>query len=56
MIQVDVLRRNDYFLEIMLDIGNLIKKLSFVVVVNKRDCSGNFLALKPLFLYQLLPD
>ena len=56
MVQMNVLSRDDYPLKIMLNISYFVKKLSFMMVINQRDRSGNIFIFPPFMFDQILAD
>jgi len=56
VIEVDMLGGNYYILKIMLDIKHPGNKLSFVMVINECDCTGDLAGAFPFFFDQFLAD
>ena len=56
MVQVYMLRRDNYSAKIMLDIHKLIYQLPFMMVIDQGNCPGNFMITLPLLLNELLAD
>jgi hypothetical protein len=56
VIQMDMLRRFDHILKVMLDINDFIQKIPPVMVVDVNNGAGDVLIIRPLLLQQFLPD
>jgi hypothetical protein len=56
MIQVDVLRRNDQFLKIMLDIREFVQQVPLVMIEDEGDGAGYLPVLLPFFPDKFLAD
>ena len=56
MVKMDVLGGYYYMVIIMLEVCQLVKEFSLVVVVNEGNYTRDSFARLPLLLYQLLPD
>ncbi len=53
---MDVLRRDDDILAVVLEIHDPVQEVALVVIVNKDDGAGHLPALFPFLLDHLLPD
>jgi hypothetical protein len=52
MVQMGMERRDDHSASIMLDIGQLVEQIAFMMVVDERDVSSDMFVLLPLMVLQ----